>query len=763
VRLVEAIRQIVQRYPDQVSVEDTTERLTYREMWNRSMQASLRLRSATPGYVLIQEPRSCRLIVKLLAVWLAGHAPLLLDPNTPSRRIEEICQLVRPLDTETPRSSEGVEYLVTTSGSSGQPKVVQIGNGSLYHVILYQIQEFRTNNNSSVAWILSPGFDASLSDVGTALCAGARLVCFESSYPDRLDQITHLDIPPALLQLYRPGSFPSTLRTLVVGGEVSRPDLLREWARYHRLVAVYGPSETTVCSSTAVVNNSWDKPYIGLPLPEVKYAVEEDELLIGGPTVGLGYLDTSGRFFERDGERWYRTGDRVGAAHDQFGHSFLGRIDRQVQLRGQRFEPEELEQRATQIVQSDCACEIYRSQVVLCWKTLGKPLAEEESLRKALAEQLLPGWLPHHYVSLDELPRNQVLKIDRPRLRSLLTPLLTEQMSSLERLALCQYSRENLKVDPPAEPSRRESGSKARSKASLLVTGLTGRLGRALEPLLQDQFEVWSLHRGTETERAFKASLTATNFGLCQDRWEFLERETDAVLHLAGQVDLSLDLETLRPINVEPLNTLIALGKPVHYASTLAVPLCTDGNVFGGYAQSKWLSESLLKNIPGLTIRYGHLMGRPRDDELLSIVVRGLIELGCCPLTDDPLLCFDWTPLSWAAETTAVALQRTVSERYTVPVRRGWHFHLSDLAVQVQKKGVELVEPTTFFRLTPSGRCASLAQAALWKCHSEPGLNRAFDLFLLGNSETMLAQSEPGPEIELAMYVEDCLLGLSRP
>ena len=65
----------------------------------------------------------------------------------------------------------------------------------------------------------------------------------------------------------------------------------------------------------------------------------------------------------------------------------------------------------------------------------------------------------------------------------------------------------------------------------------------------------------------------------------------------------------------------------------------------GGYAQSKYLAERLLEETAGITWRYGHLIGHPRGDELLALVIEGLIELGCCPQHDDPRLCFDWTPL----------------------------------------------------------------------------------------------------------------------
>lgn len=752
-QLIEAIEQTVQRYPTRIGLEDSQEQLTYQQMWTRAVQASKKLPRTEPGYLMLRRPRSCQLIVNLLAVWLAGHAPLLLDPDTPQRRMDELNQLVRPLGWANHRHSAGVEYLVTTSGSTGQPKVIKIPIGSLHNVIQYQIQEFQTDHTATVGWILSPGFDASFSDIGTALCSGARLLCFKSPYPDSLDQVTHLDIPPALLRVYRPGSFPSTLKTLVVGGEASHPSLLRDWGQHHRLVAVYGPSETTVCSSAAVVNQYWDDTYIGRPLPGVEYAVEDGELLIGGPNVGLGYLGDPSGFLVENGTRWYASGDRVASDHEEFGYRFRGRIDRQVQLRGQRFEPEEVEHRAAQVLQTEVACEVWQGQVVLCWQTLGRADKEEKKLRRVLRDHLLPAWLPLHYIPLREIPRSEVFKIDRGKLKALLSSWLTEQMTSLERLGLelNQEPLPTIKFQKPSVPKETYSSP----PTSVLVTGLTGRLGRALEPHLQERFDVWSLHRGPDEERSFQVDLTTVDFGLTTEKWDFLKGKVDMVIHLAGQLDLSLDLESLRPLNVDSVSTLLSLDKPLYYASTLAVELSTqDRNVMGGYAQSKYLAERLLEETAGITWRYGHLIGHPRGDELLALVIEGLIELGCCPQHDDPRLCFDWTPLDWAAQQTVSQLKTSTNLRRIHSVRRGWHFHLNHLAQELHGAGlVELVDAQTFFAQTPIGRSSALAQTALWKCRGEPVAQSPFDLFLLGNSVELLGRSQFGPRARLAEYI----------
>jgi nucleoside-diphosphate-sugar epimerase len=304
-----------------------------------------------------------------------------------------------------------------------------------------------------------------------------------------------------------------------------------------------------------------------------------------------------------------------------------------------------------------------------------------------------------------------------------------------------------------------------RERPALLVTGATGRLGRALLPRLQGEYEIWSLQRRADGAQTFKADLSQPDFGLDSDQWDFLESQIDSVLHLAAQVDLTLPLDSLAPTNTAPPARLAKLGKPIHFASTLAIPLCTDedGAVQGGYPESKSLAEQTLSDITGFTFRFGHLIGPPRGDELLTIAIRGLLELGCCPTSIDPRLCFDWTPLEWAAEETARLLSRGSSGRETLPVRKKLHFHLNDLA-RVLKQHFQVVEVTMeeFSRVAPASQLATRACQALGKCRGEL-LSPAFDLFLLGNSPALLASSSPAPSDQLESYVSTVVAAGRRP
>jgi natural product biosynthesis luciferase-like monooxygenase protein len=155
-----------------------------------------------------------------------------------------------------------------------------------------------------------------------------------------------------------------SLRTLLLGGEALPPALAREVteALPATLVNMYGPTETTIWSSTHEVTEPGDVIPIGTPIANTEmYVVGREfepvpvgvpgELLIGGDGVTRGYWRrgdlTAERFVpdpfgRRPGARLYRTGDlaryRAGGTIE-----FLGRADRQVKVRGFRVEPAEIE------------------------------------------------------------------------------------------------------------------------------------------------------------------------------------------------------------------------------------------------------------------------------------------------------------------------------------------------------------------------------------------------------------------------------------
>lgn len=416
---IPAFESIVAKYPGNAAVIVAGEVVfTYAQLAHRARSIALKLQSegVQPEDVVgISIEKSADYICAMLAIWYAGAAFVPMDPVLPAERLQYMadeasvkivlvsCTLasssanrrasfanmtgVKVLDlAEQSEQSElgesfgyaavgpnDLAYLIFTSGSTGRPKGVLVTHRGIVSFLHAQIAAFDLDSESRSLWYLSTSFDASVSDLGTAFLSGAA-ICIEPAERlqpgNGLEQIladraiTYVDIPPSILRLLDPAALPPSLKTIVIGGEACALDVVRSFAAKVKLVNVYGPTESTVCTSLGQCGVDWSRPLIGLPLPGITYhLLDEDlneidgsepgQLHIAGIGLARGYLNrpdlTEAKFIEHPltGERLYRTGDLVTRTEDG-QYQFLGRTDRQVKLRGMLVEPEEIEARLLQ-------------------------------------------------------------------------------------------------------------------------------------------------------------------------------------------------------------------------------------------------------------------------------------------------------------------------------------------------------------------------------------------------------------------------------
>ena len=177
--------------------------------------------------------------------------------------------------------------------------------------------------------------------------------------------VTHLQCTPSLAAIL--AREPATLSalakldTLLLGGEAVPPALVARLrtAFTGRMLDMYGPTETTIWSTSSTIGGGDDPVTLGRPIVNTRVAVVDralrrvplgvpGELLIGGEGVVRGYLDrpdlTAARFVvdPATSTRMYRTGDLAKFLPDG-SLAFLGRIDNQVKVRGHRVELGEIE------------------------------------------------------------------------------------------------------------------------------------------------------------------------------------------------------------------------------------------------------------------------------------------------------------------------------------------------------------------------------------------------------------------------------------
>ncbi|WP_394427489.1 amino acid adenylation domain-containing protein [Streptomyces sp. SGAir0957] len=260
-------------------------------------------------------------------------------------------------------------YVIYTSGSTGVPKGVSVSHQGIASLVAAQRERLALTAHSRILQFASLTFDASVFEFCMALLTGATLVLAdrERTRPGddlvRLvdaERITHLTLPPSALAVLPPDAMP-TLESVVVAGEPCPGALAGRWSHGRRLINAYGPTEATVCVTMSRPLCGPDKPPIGSPITGARTYVLDDrrkpvapgttgELYVGGLGLALGYVKrpdlTRERFLSdpfAPGTRMYRTGDLVRTRPD--GElEYVGRVDRQVKLRGHRIEPGEIEE-----------------------------------------------------------------------------------------------------------------------------------------------------------------------------------------------------------------------------------------------------------------------------------------------------------------------------------------------------------------------------------------------------------------------------------
>ena len=268
--------------------------------------------------------------------------------------------LARPLEPQD------TCYCLYTSGTTGTPKGCLISHDSAVQAMLFFQRAFHGRWNSSSRWLqfASFHFDVSVLEqywswsVGICVTSAPRDLLFVD-LPRTINalEITHLDLTPSLARLLTPEIVPRLCNgVFIVGGEQVRQDILEAWGDTGCLYNFYGPSEVTIgCTvhrqvpmnaKPTNIGQQWDNvgSFILEPHsqnPTLRGAV--GELCLAGPLVGKGYLNrpelTKEKFVtlvDYD-TRVYRTGDLVRLLHDN-SFEFLGRLDNQVKLRGQRLE-----------------------------------------------------------------------------------------------------------------------------------------------------------------------------------------------------------------------------------------------------------------------------------------------------------------------------------------------------------------------------------------------------------------------------------------
>ncbi|MCP4642149.1 MAG: amino acid adenylation domain-containing protein [bacterium] len=486
-------REAAQR-PDAVAVVDGETELSYGELNSRANRFAhyLLSRGVTTGKtVALCMDRSWEYVVAVLGILKAGAVYVPLEPGLPSHRVEYILNdagaslllvhrdccddvnasgvaVVRLDDVsadiavqpdrgcETTATAESLAYIMYTSGSTGEPKGVEITHRGINRLVCGNDYVPLDADVTSLL-LASIGFDASTFELWAPLLNGGRCVVYARRDVDLelLERtiaeagVTCLWLTAALFNAVvdiRPRLLSPVSHVLTGGEALSVPHVRRAQEQLPdvRIINGYGPTENTTFSCTyaiprAVPEHTLSVP-IGRPLANSRVYILDPfgqpvpvgvpgELYVGGDGLARGYRNqpelTEERFVadpfaEEAGARMYRTGDRCRWLPDG-NIEFLGRFDQQVKLRGFRVEPGEIEVALAQHpAVAQCAVAIRgegdeRRLVGYVTPIAGADCALD-GLRPFLANRLPTHMVPACYVALDALPMTTNGKLDRDAL-----------------------------------------------------------------------------------------------------------------------------------------------------------------------------------------------------------------------------------------------------------------------------------------------------------------------------------------------------------
>jgi len=473
----------VTKNPDAIAIIYEQESLSYQQLNQKANQLAHYLQSLgvkLDELVGICVERSPLFIIGILGILKAGAAYLPLDSNYPLERLIYMLQdsdlsvlltqeniannisftaiqtikldhdwpIISQQDTVNPISDvkpENLAYIIYTSGSTGKPKGVLIAHKGVCNLITQERQLFDIKPQSRILQFASFSFDASVSEIFMALLSGASLVMgnSDSLLPGenllnllKKQKITLTTLPPSALTVMPPEKLPH-LQTLIIGGEASSAELLSKWCQNYNLFNGYGPTESTVCTTFALIQSPEQKPFIGKPIGNLQvYILDPNlnpvpigvngELYIGGEGLAKGYLHqptlTQSKFianpFGNDSNsRLYKTGDIVRYSSDG-NIEFINRIDNQVKIRGFRIELGEIEAVLTQHPQVRKGIVIVREDELGTKRLYAYIIPETTELTSGELRLFLQNKLPHYMlpaflIFLEAFPLTTNGKIDR--------------------------------------------------------------------------------------------------------------------------------------------------------------------------------------------------------------------------------------------------------------------------------------------------------------------------------------------------------------
>ncbi|MDN3492157.1 non-ribosomal peptide synthetase [Winogradskyella bathintestinalis] len=488
ITLHQLISKQAQLRPEKIALKFENSEISYKdfEIQVNQLTHCLFEEGVKPGTITaVALPRSIELVISLVAIMQCGAAYLPLDPSYPQQRLDF---MMKDSEAEILISSEKIRlkldaipkqltiehlfsdlskysasptntavdidkmvYLLYTSGSTGNPKGVQVTHRNLVNFLYSMLEKPGIQETDRLLSITTISFDIAGLELYLPLLKGATLVIAndETAKDTRLmldvlkaEKINILQATPTTWQMLLDAGWENHLPLKALcGGEALSLNLATKLLqRVDELWNMYGPTETTIWSTVKQIKTEDTLISIGKPIANTQLYILNDkgqlmapgkigELCIAGDGVAKGYWKrkdlTSEKFiadtFNQDEETLlYRTGD-LAKMLPSGEVQCLGRMDQQVKIRGHRIELGEIEEAINNLEDIENSVVLVNEErlegFVILKKNEEVSTDLTNSWKQSLAEELPAYMVPVDFYFLKEFPTTLNGKIDRNALK----------------------------------------------------------------------------------------------------------------------------------------------------------------------------------------------------------------------------------------------------------------------------------------------------------------------------------------------------------
>lgn len=477
-KLYQLLENSAEQFPDNTALVFLDKKISYNELNTSANQIKQFLHSiniSEGSRVAICAPKSIEFVSSIFGILKADAAYLPVDYASPIERnkfIIENCEaaaiiltkelfenfknefsfvadigndliLAKHNKTTLKKSPEDLAYVLYTSGSTGNPKGVMYSNQGALEFINWSSNTFLPISDDRFSSHAPFHFDLSIFDLYVSIKHGASLVLIKeevAKQPLLLAQLISeqkisiwYSTPSILTMLSEYGKMEKykydSLRLILFAGEVfpiSKFNSLKKKVPTAVCYNLYGPTETNVCTYYKLPENIETSIPIGKVCEHYQSSVIEDELLISGVGVMLGYWNVSEKnsFYTENNKVWYKTGDLVDVDGNG-NYVFKGRRDRMVKRNGYRIELDEIEtalsKHADIIINAVVGKSNEEEQMTITAFVVLRNTQEKSIIKmKEYCMNHLPSYMvPNDFIFVEDLPQTSSNKVDYQKLKQL--------------------------------------------------------------------------------------------------------------------------------------------------------------------------------------------------------------------------------------------------------------------------------------------------------------------------------------------------------